>query len=312
MAATPKKNGSQTSSFGSPSRANHDSSKFYSSRLYEGLPKEKEGVDFKENPIPTTSVDKIFCKSSEKMAELPDNSIHMMVTSPPYNVGKLYDKELSLDEYRGFLFDVWKEVHRVLVPGGRVCINVANLGRKPYIPLHSFIIQDMNKLGFLMRGEVIWDKGATASSSIAWGSYMSAKNPVLRDGHEYILIFSKDTFTGGIKENMKSTITKEEFIELTKSVWSFNAESATRVGHPAPFPVELPLRCMKLYTFEGETVLDPFMGSGTTALAAMLLKRRYVGYEIDSNYVKLAERRIGEIKNQSKLTKTEIETILSE
>jgi site-specific DNA-methyltransferase (adenine-specific) len=300
----PKKNGSQTSAFGSPSRANHDSSKFYSSRLYEGLPREKENVDFKENPIPAKFVDKIFCKSSENMAELPDNSVHLMVTSPPYNVGKLYDKELSLDEYRGFLFDVWKEVYRVLVPGGRVCINVANLGRKPYIPLHSFIIQDMNKLDFLMRGEIIWDKGATASSSIAWGSYMSAKNPVLRDGHEYILIFSKDTFTRGIKENMKSTITKEEFIELTKSVWSFNAESATRVGHPAPFPIELPLRCMKLYTFEGETVLDPFMGSGTTALAAMLLKRRYVGYEIDQNYVKLAERRIGEIKNQSKLTTT--------
>lgn len=312
MVQPPKKNGSQTSSFGSPSRQNHDSSKFYSSRLYEGLPKEKLDVDFKENPIPASSLDKIFCKSSEKMAELPDNSVHLMVTSPPYNVGKLYDKELTLDEYREFLFGVWKEVRRVLVSGGRVCINVANLGRKPYIPLHSFIIQDMHKLGFLMRGEVIWNKGATASSSIAWGSYLSAKNPVLRDGHEYILIFSKDTFTRGIKENMKSTITKEEFIELTKSVWSFNAESATRVGHPAPFPIELPLRCMKLYTFEGETVLDPFMGSGTTALAAMLLKRRFVGYEIDPNYVKLAERRIGEVKNQNKLTKTDIEAILTE
>lgn len=312
MSTAPKKNGSQTSSFGSPSRQNHDSSKFYSSRLYEGLPKEKLDVNFRENSIPTRSLDKIFCKSSENMSELPDNSVHLMVTSPPYNVGKLYDKELTLDEYRAFLFGVWKEVYRVLVSGGRVCINVANLGRKPYIPLHSFIIQDMHKLGFLMRGEVIWNKSATASSSIAWGSYLSAKNPVLRDGHEYILIFSKDTFTRGIKENMKSTITKEEFIELTKSVWSFNAESATRVGHPAPFPVELPLRCMKLYTFEGETVLDPFMGSGTTALAALLLKRRFVGYEIDPNYVKLAERRIGEVKNQSKLTKTDIEAILTE
>ena len=312
MTDIPKKNGSKTSSFGSPSRANHDSSKFYKGKLYEGLPKEKENVNFSENPIPIKSLDKIFCKSSEKMTELPDKSIHLMVTSPPYNVGKLYDKELTLEEYRKFLFSVWKEVHRVLVPGGRACINVANLGRKPYIPLHAFIIRDMHKLGFLMRGEVIWDKGATASSSIAWGSYMSAKNPVLRDGHEYILIFSKDTFTRGVKENMKSTITKEEFIELTKSVWSFNAESATRVGHPAPFPIELPSRCMKLYTFEGETVLDPFMGSGTTALAAMLLKRKYVGYEIDPEYVKLAERRINEIKNQTKLTNANVEAILSE
>ena len=312
MDSEPKKNGSKTSSFGSPSRANHDSSKFYSGRLYEGLPKEKENVDFRENLIPEKTLDKIFCKSAENMAELPDNSVHLMVTSPPYNVGKLYDKELTLDEYRNFLLTVWKETQRVLVAGGKVCINVANLGRKPYIPLHAFIIQDMLKLGFLMRGEVIWNKGATASSSIAWGSYLSAKNPVLRDGHEYILIFSKETFTRGIKENMKSTITKDEFIEYTKSLWSFNAESATRIGHPAPFPVELPLRCIKLYTFEGENVLDPFMGSGTTALAALLLKRRFLGYEIDPNYIKLAERRINEVKNQSKLTKDKIEAVLSE
>ena len=312
MDSEPKKNGSKTSSFGSPSRANHDSSKFYSGRLYEGLPREKENVDFRENLISEDSLDKIFCKSAENMAEIPDNSVHLMVTSPPYNVGKLYDKELTLDEYRNFLLNVWKETQRVLVAGGKVCINVANLGRKPYIPLHAFIIQDMLKLGFLMRGEVIWNKGATASSSIAWGSYLSAKNPVLRDGHEYILIFSKETFTRGIKENMKSTITKDEFIEYTKSLWSFNAESATRIGHPAPFPVELPLRCIKLYTFEGENVLDPFMGSGTTALAALLLKRRFVGYEIDPNYIKLAERRINEVKNQSKLTKAKIEAFLSE
>jgi len=300
MSLSPKKNGSQTSSFGSPSRANHDSSKFYSGRLYEGLPKEKENVDFKENIIPASSLDKIFCKSSEKMTELPDNSIHLMVTSPPYNVGKLYDKELTLEEYRGFLSNVWKEVYRVLVPGGRVCINVANLGRKPYIPLHAFIIEDMYKLGFLMRGEIIWNKGAAVSSSIAWGTYLSAKNPVLRDAHEYILVFSKETFTRGIKENMKSTLTKEEFIELTKSIWSFNAESATRVGHPAPFPVELPLRCIKLYTFEGETVLDPFIGSGTTALAALLLNRHYIGYDVSKEYIELAQKRIKEVEDKNK------------
>ncbi len=298
--ALPKKNGSSTSSFGSPSRANHDSSKFYSGRLYENLPKQKENVDFTENPLPANSMDKIFCKSSEKMAELPDNSVHLMVTSPPYNVGKLYDKELSLDEYRGFLSNVWKEVERVLVPGGRVCINVANLGRRPYIPLHAFIIEDMHKLGFLMRGEIIWDKGASVSSSIAWGTYLSAKNPVLRDAHEYILIFSKQSFTRGIKENMKSTISKEEFIELTKSIWSFNAESATRIGHPAPFPLELPLRCIKLYTFEGENVLDPFMGSGTTALASMLLNRHYVGYDVSKEYVDLAAKRIKELSDKNK------------
>lgn len=300
MSLPPKKNGSETSAFGSPSRANHDSSKFYSGRLYEGMPKEKEGIDFTENLIPQNKINKIFCKSSEKMEDIPDNSVHLMVTSPPYNVGKLYDKEMSLKEYRAFLNKIWKEVHRVLVPGGKACINVANLGRKPYLPLHSFIIEDMLKLGFLMRGEVIWTKGAAATSSIAWGSYMSAKNPVLRDGHEYILIFSKESFTRGIKPNMKSTITKEEFIEYTKSIWSFNAEYASRVGHPAPFPIELPSRCIKLYTFEDEIILDPFMGSGTSAVAALMLNRNFVGYDVSEEYVKIAERRINEVLDKKK------------
>lgn len=304
-----RRNGSQTSSFGSPSRANHDSSKFYSSRLYDGFSRGKENVDFRENPLPANSIDKIFCESSERMKELPDNSIHLMVTSPPYNVGKMYDKDMSLEEYRTFLTSVWKEVYRVLVPGGRICVNIANLGRKPYIPLHTFIIEDLLNIGFLMRGEVIWDKGATASSSVAWGTYLSAKNPVLRDSHEYILIFSKDTFTRGIKEKMKSTLTKEEFIEYTKSVWSFNAESATKVGHPAPFPIELPARCIKLYTFEDELILDPFMGSGTTAVAALELNRHFVGYEVDYEYVRRSEKRIKltmDRKNQQVLPEEEI------
>ncbi|MEM3192893.1 MAG: site-specific DNA-methyltransferase [Candidatus Parvarchaeota archaeon] len=287
------RNGSHTSSFGSPSRANHDSSKFYGSKLYEELSKEKDDIDFHENPLPESSLDKIFCKSSEKMTELPDSSIHLAVTSPPYNVGKLYDSDMTLSEYRSFLLSVWKEVYRVLVPGGRICVNIANLGRKPYIPLHAFIIEDLLSLGFLMRGEVIWNKGSTASSSVAWGSYLSAKNPVLRDSHEYILIFSKDTFSRYVKDEMKSTLSKDDFINLTKSVWSFSAESATRIGHPAPFPVELPARCIKLYTFEGEVVLDPFIGSGTTAVAAVELNRHYVGYEVNADYVKMAEKRIG-------------------
>ena len=289
-----KRNGTKTSSFGSPGRINHDSSRFYNSRLYEGLPREKKMIKFVENKIPEENINKIFCKSSERMEELPDNSIHLMVTSPPYNVGKEYDENLSLQEYRDFLSRVWKEVYRVLVPGGRVCINVANLGRKPYIPLHAFIIEDMQKIGFLMRGEIIWNKGSTASPSTAWGSWLSAKNPVLRDIHEYILVFSKDTFTRANHNNERATMTKDEFLELTKSIWTFGAESAKKVGHPAPFPVELPLRCIKLYTFENDVVLDPFMGSGTTAVAAILSNRKFVGYEIEEKYVRLAEKRIKE------------------
>jgi modification methylase len=285
-----KRRGTKTSRFGSPGRASHDSTAFYGSRLYEGLPKEETRV-YQENHIRDGLLDRVFCKSSEVMDELPDSSVHLVVTSPPYNVGKEYDRNLTLREYRDFLKRVWAEVERVLVPGGRFCINVANLGRRPYIPLHAFIVEDLTGLGFLMRGEVIWAKEASSSPSTAWGSWLSATNPTLRDVHEYILVFSKATFAREARER-KSTIGRDEFLEFTKSVWRFDAEPARKVGHPAPFPVELPYRCIQLYTFEGDVVLDPFMGSGQTAIAAKRSGRHYVGYELDSGYVRLSEERI--------------------
>ncbi len=209
-------------------------------------------------------------------------------------MGKDYDENLTLEEYRGFLKRVWMEVRRVLVPGGRDCINIANLGRKPYIPLHAFIVEDMIDLGFLMRGEIIWNKASSAGSSTAWGSWLSPTNPTLRDVHEYIMVFSKGAFGRKNVKSRESTITKEEFLEFTKSVWAFPSVSARKVGHPAPFPVELPYRLIQLYTFEGEIVLDPFMGGGQTAIAAMKTSRHYVGYDVDEEYVKLAENRIRE------------------
>jgi site-specific DNA-methyltransferase (adenine-specific) len=308
-----KRNGTKTSAFGSPGRIGHDSSSFYASRLYEGLPKESK-VKYTENSIPSDILDKIFCKTSEQMEELPDNSIHLMVTSPPYNVGKEYDENLTMEEYRKFLKKVWKEVKRVLVPGGRACINIANLGRKPYIPLHAFIVEDMLDLGFLMRGEVIWNKASSGSPSTAWGSWLSAQNPTLRDIHEYILIFSKDNFSRGNTHQRKSTITRDEFLEFTKSVWTFAAEPATKIGHPAPFPVELPYRLIQLYTFKGDVVLDPFIGSGQTAIAAIKTRRHYVGYDINEEYVKLAMKRIEEFSivfESPKLFKPEKHVLIS-
>jgi DNA modification methylase len=285
------KRGTKTSSFGSPGRISHNSTQFYASKLYESLPREAK-VKYIENPVPPEFLDKIFCKSSEKMEELPDNSVHLMVTSPPYNVGKEYDEDLTLEGYREFLRSVWREVYRVLVPGGRACINIANLGRKPYIPLHTFIIEDMLELGFLMRGEIIWNKASSSSPSTAWGSWVSAANPTLRDIHEYILVFSKGAFARRKPANRNNTISREEFLEFTKSVWTFPAEQAKSIGHPAPFPMELPYRLIQLYTYEGEVVLDPFVGSGQAALAAIRTKRHYVGYDINEDYVRLAERRI--------------------
>ena len=286
-----KQNGTKTSSFGIGGRFNHDSSKFYSSKMYENTDSSIM-IAAKENKLSSNSLDKIFSKSSAKMDEIPDNSIHLMVTSPPYNVGKEYDKNLSLEEYRNLLRSVFKEVYRVLVVGGRACVNIANLGRKPYIPLHSFIIEDMLKIGFFMRGEIIWNKGSSASPSTAWGSWMSAKNPTLRDIHEYILVFSKGNNGRFNSDEKESTITKDEFMELTKSVWQFPAVQARSVGHPAPFPLELPSRLIKLYTFKEDIVLDPFMGSGQTAIAAKKLGRKYIGYDISKEYCKLAEERI--------------------
>ncbi|MBI5473218.1 MAG: site-specific DNA-methyltransferase [Ignavibacteriae bacterium] len=279
-----------TSAFGTSGRVGHDSSKFYASKLYDGLRQETNGSQV-ENPIPESSLNKIFLKSSERMDELPDGSVHLMITSPPYNVTKEYDDNLTLDEYRGLLKRVFAETFRVLVDGGRACINVANLGRKPYIPLHALIIQDMQAIGYQMRGEIIWDKASSASPSTAWGSWQSASNPTLRDIHEYILIFTKGNFTRkkGEKEN---TISKEEFLEFTKSVWQFPAERAKRVGHPAPFPIELPRRLIQLYTFAEDVVLDPFCGSGSTCIAATLSGRSYVGYELKKEYVDLIEKRI--------------------
>ncbi|HVN15589.1 MAG TPA: site-specific DNA-methyltransferase, partial [Anaerolineales bacterium] len=240
-----------TASFGSPGRAGHDSSAFYSMRLYAEQP-QVETAPYAENPIAAELLDTIIHASSEQMTDLPDASAHLMVTSPPYNVGKDYDEDLTLDEYLSFLHRVWAETYRVLVPGGRACINVANLGRKPYIPLHTFIARDMIELGFLMRGEIIWDKAASASNSTAWGSWQSASNPTLRDVHEYILVFSKGDFRRDRLNGREDTITREQFLEYTKSVWQFGTESARKIGHPAPFPVELPYRLIQLYTFSGE------------------------------------------------------------
>jgi len=286
-----RRKNTETSDFGSSERLGHDSTKFYSGRLYKGL-KRGEATKYSETKLPDEVTNRVFCKSSETMDEIPDSSVHLMVTSPPYNVGKSYDEDLTLGEYRSFIKRVMSEVYRILVPGGRLCLNLANIGRKPYLPVEAFITEDLLSLGFFMRGQIIWDKASSAGVSTAWGSWNSATNPTLRDIHEYILIFSKDMFRRPKVTGRNSTIVKEDFLELTKSIWRFAPESATKVGHPAPFPIELARRCIQLYTYSDEVVLDPFMGSGSTALAAKESGRRFVGYEIDQKYIDLCENRL--------------------
>lgn len=294
------KKGTKTSTFGTSSRINHDASQYYSSKLYSDLPKGSGNGSqpVLNNLFPSEYENRIILGNSENMRDIPDNSLHLMVTSPPYNVTKEYDENLSLTEYLQLLKNVFSETYRVLVHGGRACINVANLGRKPYIPLSDYISQMMIGIGFYMRGEIIWSKGAGAGVSMAWGSWQSASNPVLRDTHEYILVFCKGAFDRKKVEGKENTITKEQFMEWTKSVWTMNTESAKKIGHPAPFPVELPYRLTQLYTYKGDMVLDPFMGSGSTAIAALKSERKYVGYDIDADYIKLAEERIAPYKLQ--------------
>lgn len=293
--------GTKTSSFGTKGRVAHDSSKFYNSKLYKEI--KNNNSDIIVNEFPNELLNTIIASSCENMKDIPNNSLHLMITSPPYNVSKEYDNDLSLNEYLSLLKNCFTETYRVLVDGGRACINIANIGRKPYIPLSDYVSKIMIEIGFNMRGEIIWNKSAGAGISTAWGSFQSASNPILRDVHEYILIFSKGSYKRERdkeeKELRKDNITKEEFIEWTKSVWTMNTESAKRIGHPAPFPEELPNRLIKLFSFTNDIVLDPFMGSGTTAIAAIKNNRNFVGYEINEEYINLANNRILNLKEKN-------------
>jgi site-specific DNA-methyltransferase (adenine-specific) len=293
---------SKTSSFGTIDRVGHDATAYYDRNVNAdannenvlneiGVPQPRLSSEESKGTIAS---DVCYISSSTNMKEVPTNSIHLVITSPPYNVGKDYDDDLTLKEYLKLLTDVFTETYRVLVVGGRVCVNVANIGRKPYIPLNCYVAYIMRQIGFHQRGEIIWDKGASAGSSAAWGSWQSASNPSLRDVHEYILVFSKGEYG---REQGESTITRDEFLEYTKSIWSFTAASAKRIGHPAPFPLELPKRLIKLYSYKGDIVLDPFIGSGQTAIAAVECNRHYIGYDISSEYVDLANKRIKEGKS---------------
>jgi modification methylase len=285
----------KTSGFGVGKRESHDSSQFYSRTLYEGIsiPPASVGEIAKiVVPAPGDWADRIYHGSSTAMSQLPDNSVALAFTSPPYNVGKNYEGDLSLEDYFNLIREVGSEVYRVLRPGGRYVINIANLGRKPYIPLHAFFYQIHLGLEFLPMGEIIWQKAAGASGNCAWGSWMSAKAPRLRDLHEYLLVFAKQAFSR--PDRGKSDIGREEFMESTLSVWQIPAESAKRIGHPAPFPVALAARVIQLYSYVEDVVLDPFAGSGTTCVAAGQLQRHYVGYELAEEYAELARRRIAE------------------
>ena len=285
-----------TSAFGVSKRESHDSSIYYNSRMNANLASSRDVGLPQELP---DQFENVVLEQDARSLPLPDNCVQLVVTSPPYNASKVYDDDLSLQEYLQLLTEVFSECYRVLSPGGRMVVNVANLGRKPYIPLSTHINNIMFNLGFLMRGEIIWDKSASAGSSCAWGSFQSASNPCLRDIHEYLLVFSKGDYKMPRSKKERAdgridTIEKQEFIDHTKSIWRFATERASRVNHPAPFPVELPRRCIELYTFAWDVVLDPFNGSGTTCVAAKQTGRVYIGVDLSSDYCQIAQERLDE------------------
>src|SRR3984957_7298557 len=285
--SVPKRQGrTKTSTFGVSRRESHDSSDYYTRGLVRVEESTARGI------TAPTSLDEMFVHSAASMDEVADNSVALMITSPPYHVGKDYDSDSSFEEYLGLLEAVFAESYRKLQPGGRAVVNVANLGRRPYVPLSHLVTQRRLTTGYLMRGEVIWRKAKGAAGNCAWGSWRSAANPVIRDIHEYCLIFSKGRFDRVVKGD--SMIAAEDFMEATLSIWEIPAESAKRVNHPAPFPVALPRRFIELYTYRGELVLDPFMGSGSTAVAAVESGRHWVGYELSEEYAEITRKRAAE------------------
>lgn len=299
----------KTSSFGTSSREGHDASEFYNRSLYgrdlfsvfAQLNEVIAGGKPREVPDRPREewVNRIYCHTSEDMHHLPDASVGLAFTSPPYNAGKDFDEDLGLLEYLTVIANVGREVYRVLTPGGRYVVNLANLGRKPYIPLHAYFYGIHTALGFLPVGEIIWQKGKGMNANCAWGSWLSARSPRLRDLHEYLLVFAKEDFRR--PERGESDISKEEFMNATLSVWNIPPESARKVGHPAPFPVALADRVIRLFSYKDDVILDPFCGSGTTCLAAAFTGRPYVGYDISPEYCELAERRIKAETAQSTL-----------
>ncbi len=301
----PRRRPTSTSAFGVGRREAHDSSTFYARFT-------PPRVSDDSTVVAPTATDAIWvgdARDMDRWGDIADRSVALVVTSPPYFAGKEYEAVLGVgnvpadyNAYLGMLHDVFGQCFDKLEPGGRIAVNVANLGRKPYRSLARDVIDLLERLGYLLRGEIVWQKSHAAGGSCAWGTYQRPGNPVLRDVSERIIVASKGRFDRALPADERSvrglphegTITMDEFVDATIDVWDIPTESATRVGHPAPFPVELPRRLIELYTYRDDLVLDPFMGSGSTAVAAVRTERHYVGFDTDESYVALAQRRVAE------------------
>ncbi len=258
--------------------------------------------------------DRIICGDSQKtLRALPAESVHLAITSPPYNVGLAYDghhDQMPYDEYLQWLMPFWKELHRVLVPGGRFALNITPTSIKDFKPVHYDMAAQLRSLGFIMRTEILWYK-QTIRRRTAWGSWKSPRNPHVLPSWEYVLVFSKGSWTlEGNKAD--ADITGKEFIQFSDGFWSIKPETAGRQpflkslyppragrnapkakeGHPAPFPEELIYRLIKFYSYRGNVVLDPFGGTGTVAAVAAQTKRHFIHLDLSAKYCAIAADRM--------------------
>jgi site-specific DNA-methyltransferase (adenine-specific) len=244
-------------------------------------------------PFFKTSSLRIYNADILQIETIEDESIDLIVTSPPYGVDikyKDYDDGLPYDQYLDFTKKWLSKILHLARPDGRLCLNIPldkNKGGQQSVCADITTIA--KQIGWKYHSTIVWNE-QNISRRTAWGSWMSASAPYVIAPVETILVMYKETWEKLLKG--QSDITRDEFIQWTNGVWNFSGESKTKVGHPAPFPVELPTRCIKLFSFKGGVVLDPFLGSGTTLIACLQTNRIGIGVEINRDYCRLAAKRL--------------------
>src|SRR3989344_4450389 len=262
----------------------------------------KKGIFFNHDKI------KLICEDVLNTDKIKNDSVDLIITSPPYNLDIKYNSHNDQISYLKYLEFSQKWLVRCfewLKDDGRLCLNIPldiNKGGQQSVGADLTVIA--KKVGFKYHSTIIWNEG-NMSKRTAWGSWLSASAPYVIAPVELILILYKNQWKKIDKK--QSDITKEEFIAWTNGLWSFNGESKKRVGHPAPFPIELPKRCIKLFSYVGDVILDPFMGSGSTLIAAIINNRNSIGIDIDKEYCELAKKRI---INEAKLLDQKLNEIV--
>jgi DNA modification methylase len=278
-------------------RAEKISDKTGKARIRGGSRDAKDTIRSAEPEQITGFVDTILCGDAGALLRLlPDSSIDIIVTSPPYNFGHSYasdphDDTHSWNDYFSRLFDIWEQCARVLKPGGRIAVNIQPLF-SDYIPTHHIISSQLRQLGLLWKAEILWEKNNYNAKYTAWGSWRSPSMPYLKYTWEFIEVFDKGTHKKtGRREDIDITV--DEFKEWVIGKWSIPPETRMKdYGHPAMFPEEIPRRLLKLFSYQNDIVLDPFNGAGTTSLVAWKNQRRFIGIEISPEYCQEALERI--------------------